>query len=375
MTHRRRIRALAWLTVPMLALGACSAPANQTQQTSSAPAASSGAAGGGSAAPAGSLTVTNCGKELTLSAPATKMYINDGNIIALALAAGAVDEITAVSSIGRDLPILTAKYGEETVSKLKEVSPEYPALESVLAASPDLMVAGWGYGFDEAKNLTPDSLEGKGISSYILTESCRQQEGGAERGIVDPWEAVRIDITNLGTLTGHSDVAKGVVDDMDARLKVLEAAPKAEKAPVVFLFDSAKDAIFTSGSLGAPTAIIEAAGGVNATADVKDTWTQVSWEKLANSNPDLITFVEYPGQTYEEKVEILKSHPAAKDLPAVKEERFLNLPYAMWTESPINIDAAEYVRKSFEKHGLVPASEVTTKLPMPAEVPGQDKLP
>ena len=359
---RRHTRAVAWLSVPLLALSACAVPGKPAQESSSPMAAAQ-------------ISVTNCTKELTLPGPAKKLYVNDGNIIALALAAGAVDEITAVSSIGRDLPILTAKYGAETVGKLKEVAPEYPALESVLAASPDLMVAGWGYGFDEGKNLTPASLEAKGIASYTLTESCRQADGGTERGIVDPWEAVRIDITNLGTLTGHADEAKAVVEDMDARLKMLEAAPKPEKAPVVFVFDSAKDAIFTSGSFGAPSAIIETAGGVNATADVEDTWTEVSWEKLANSNPDLITFVEYPGQTYEEKVAILKSHPAAKELAAVKEERFLNLPYAMWTESPINIDAAEYVRKTFEKHGLAPASEVTTKLPMPAEVPGQDKLP
>ncbi|RRD05689.1 iron transporter [Arachnia propionica] len=364
---RRRTQAVAWLTVPILALGACSAPAKTGEATNSQ--------GAGASETTAGVTVTNCEQELTLPGPAKKLYVNDGNIIALALAAGAADEITAVSSIGRDLPILTAKYGEPTVSKLKEVAPEYPTLESVLAATPDLMVAGWNYGFSEGKNLTPDILSEKGIPSYILTESCRQAEGGTERGIVDPWEAVRIDITNLGALTGHEDEAKAVVEDMDARLKVLDAAPKPEKAPVVFLFDSARDAVFTSGSFGAPQAIITTAGGTNATADVEDTWVEVSWEKLANANPDLIAFVEYPGQTYEEKVETLKAHPAAKDLTAVKEERFLNLPYAMWTESPINIDAAEYVRKTFEKHGLAPASEVTTKLPMPAEVPGQDKLP
>ena len=107
---------------------------------------------------------------------------------------------------------------------------------------------------------------------------------------------------------------------------------------------------------------------------IEDTWTNVNWERLATANPDVIALVEYPGQSYQEKIDALKSHPATKDLTAVKEERFVNLPYAMWTESPLNIDAAEYLRKAFEKHGLAPASDVSTHLEMPADLPGRDKL-
>ena len=356
----RRARAVAWLTLPLIALSACSSPTQPTTSTS-------GSAGG-----SGQVTVTNCGKELTLPSQAKKMYVNDGNIIALALAAGGAKEITAVSSMGRDVPILKAKYGAETIDGLNDVSKEYPTLESVLANTPDLMVAGWNYGFSEEK-ITPDILSEKGIPSYVLTESCRQGDT-TKRGIVDPWEAVRTDITNLGTITGHSDVATAAVDDMDTRLKAVQGAAQPEKKPVVFVFDSVKDNVFTSGKYGAPQAIIEAAGGTNATADVEDTWTTVNWERLATANPDVIALVEYPGQSYQEKIDALKTHPATKDLPAVQEERFVNLPYAMWTESPLNIDAAEYLRKAFEKHGLAPASDVSTHLEMPADLPGRDKL-
>lgn len=357
----RASRLAAIVLVPLLAVTACS-----PQAQSPAPAASSASA-------QSSVTVTNCGTELTLPTTAKKLYVNDGNIIALALAAGASKEITAVSSLNRDKEILIAKYGAETVNGLNDVSKDYPTMESILAARPDLVVAGWNYGFSEGKNLTPDLLKDKGIASYLLTESCRQ-EGTTKRGLVDPWEAVRIDVNNLGALTGHAEEAKAVVKDMDDRLKALNEAPKPEKKPVVFVFDSAKDSIFTSGFFGAPNAIIDTAGGVNAVADLQDTWTSVSWEKLATAKPDILAFVEYPPQTFEEKVQILKTHPVTKDLPAVVNERFVNLPYAMWTESPLNIDAAEYLRKSLEKHGLAPASQVKTHLELPASLPGKDKL-
>ena len=326
-----------------------------------------------SASAAGPVTVTNCGEELKLDAPAKRMFVNDGNIISLVLAVGGAENIVAVSSMNRDKAILEAKYGADVVGKLKEANKDYPTLEGIIAQKPDLMVAGWNYGFSESKNLTPDMLKEKGIKSYLLTESCRQK-GTTKRGLVDPWEAVPTDITNLGAITGHTEAAAKVVADQQERLKAIDAAAKPEKKPVAFVFDSAKDTIFTSGSFGAPNAIIEKAGGVNATADVKDTWTSVSWEKLATAKPDVFVFVDYPGQTFQEKVNILKSHPVTKDLPAVQQERFVNLPYAMWTESSLNVDAAEYLRKSFEKYNLAPASQVTTKLAMPADLPGRDKL-
>lgn len=376
---------VALLALPVMVLSACSAPADKLAESPSAaatseaaaasptPTAEASASADTTAKKDGEIKFTNCGVEMTLPGTAEKMYVNDGNIIALALAVGAADKITAVSSLNRDIPVLKEKYGE-VVEKLNNVSDDYPTMESILANTPDLVVAGWNYGFSEGKNLTPDLLMEKGIPSYILTESCRQ-EGSTKRGIVDPWEAVRMDLTNLGMITGNEDKAKEVVGDMEARLKVLDEAPKPEKAPVVFVFDSAKDTIFTSGSFGAPEAIINKAGGVNANGNLEDTWTTVTWEALAANEPDVFAFVEYPGQSWEEKVEILKTHPVTKDLDAVKNERFVNLPYALWCESPLNIDAAEYLRKSFEQFGFAPASDVKISLPLPAEMPGLDKLP
>lgn len=233
------------------------------------------------------------------------------------------------------------------------MSDDYPSLETVIAAKPDVMVAGWNYGYDEAKKVTPDSLAQYDIAAYVLTESCRQADGKA-RGIVDPWTALRNDMTNLGEITGNQDKAAEVVAEFDKRLKALADAPSAPDKPSVFVFDSGDKAVFTSGVYGAPTAIIEAGGGINAMSDLEDTWTEVSWERLAASKPEAFVFVDYPGQTFEQKIAVLKANPATKDLPAVKEGRFLNLPYALWTSGPLNIDAAEQVRAALEKWGLAP---------------------
>ncbi|WP_194835253.1 ABC transporter substrate-binding protein [Nocardia sp. XZ_19_369] len=305
----------------------------------------------------GDLTIRNCDVDVRFPAPAQRMFVNDGNLISMALALGAQDQVVAVSSVQRDTDTLRRHYGP-VVDQLKSVAPEYPSRETVLAQGPDVMVAGWSYGYDEAKNLTPESLSKAGIAAYTLTESCRQRNGERPRGIVEPWTALRTDLTNLGAITGRADRATEVTADLDRRLAALTAAPQAERKPTIFLFDSATDSLMSSGSFGAPQAILDAAGGHNALSDVADTWTRVSWERLAAADPDAIMFVDYPPQTFAQKVEALRAKPGINQLRAVTEGRFLNLPYAMWTSGPLNIDAAEQIRKQLEQWNLVPASSI-----------------
>ncbi|MGH2322662.1 ABC transporter substrate-binding protein, partial [Enterococcus faecalis] len=92
----------------------------------------------------------------------------------------------------------------------------------------------------------------------------------------------------------RTDRATELTADIDRRLAALRAAPQPERRPTVFLFDSASDTIYSSGKYGAPQAILEAAGARNALEDVADTWTAVSWERLAAADPDAIMFVDYP---------------------------------------------------------------------------------
>ncbi|MGW0521966.1 ABC transporter substrate-binding protein [Crossiella sp. NPDC003009] len=309
---------------------------------------------------ASSVTVTNCGSQVSFPAPAKRLFVNDGNLIALTLALRAQDQIAAVSSVQRDAATLKRHYGE-VVDKLNSVAPEYPSRETVLAQRPDVMVAGWSYGYAEDKQLTPATLRQQNVAAYVLTESCRQSDGKAARGVVEPWQALREDLGNLGKITGRTAEADQVTADLDTRLKTLREAPKPATPPTVFLFDSGTDSVYSSGRFGAPEAIIGAAGARNALSDVDDTWTKVSWERVAAAKPEAFLFVDYPPQRYADKVALLKARAGINELPAVRENRFLNLPYALWTSGPLNIDAAEQVRKALEGWGLVPASGVTPK--------------
>lgn len=303
------------------------------------------------------VTVSNCGVPAQFPSPARRMFVNDGNMISMALALGAAEQVVAISSLEDDAPMLRRHYGA-ALDAIPIASPRTAALETVLARRPDVVVAGWNYGYNEGTGLTPDALRGSGIAPYILTESCRQRAGERARGIVEPWTAVREDLTNLGVITGREQRAAELLADIDRRREALRRAPAPARPATVFLFDSATDTVFTSGRFGGPEAIITAAGARSATSDVADSWTRVSWERVVASRPDAFAFVDYPAQSFAEKVALLRARPGVAELPAVAQGRFLNLPYSMWTSGPLNIDAAESLRQALEEWGLAPPSGI-----------------
>ncbi|MCV7188176.1 ABC transporter substrate-binding protein [Mycolicibacterium thermoresistibile] len=307
------------------------------------------------------VTVDNCGEQVTFPHPVERLFVNDGGMIAITLAAGARDSMVAVSSMARDVDVLRLEYGSQ-VDDLNEVAPSRPTLENIVGAQPQVLFAGYNYGMGEERGITPEILDRYGIAVYQLSEACRQMPGQAARGTMDPWVALDTDLRNIGIITGNAEQGARAADDIAERLEKLRAAPQPERKPTVFLFDSGTDTIFSSGMFGGPQGIIDAAGARNATEDVRDTWTTVSWERIATADPDLIVFVDYPGQTVEEKIAALRANPASRNLRAVRENRFINLPYAMWVSSPLNIDAAEILRSVLEKHGLAPESGITPSL-------------
>lgn len=303
------------------------------------------------------VTIDNCGVEVEYQAPAQRMFINDSNLISIALAAGAGENIAALT-VKEDEKLLPKLYGEEYTSL--PVVAERPNMELAVAQNTDLMFAGWSYGFSEESGFTPDALKERGIASYILSESCRSSESA--RGTMDPWAALDTDLHNIGQIAGDPEKAQATITEIGDRRTALEQAPQAEDKPVAFLFDSGTDTPITSGSFGGPQAILEAAGARNAMEDLEDTWTTTGWEQVAAAAPDVFVFVDYAPQTLADKIEVLRTNPATRDLPAVKENRFINLPYMFWTSGPQNIDAAEIVRKGLEHFELVPRSEIEPEL-------------
>lgn len=203
----------------------------------------------------------------------------------------------------------------------------------------------------------------------MISDSCRQDPAAgtsSKLGTMDPWDAVRADTANYAALTGHEDEASAALDELESRLAELKAAPVAAAPPKVLLFDSGTDELYTSGHNGPPQGILEAAGAKNVFEGEDTTWFKASWEAVAETQPDAIVVMDYRSDDPNEvqaKLETIRAQASLKDSPAVKENRIIVLPLAMFTSGYPNIEAAEQIRIGLEGMGLLPDSGIESKLP------------
>jgi len=95
-------------------------------------------------------------------------------------------------------------------------------------------------------------------------------------------------------------------------------------------------------------------------ADVDNTWSKAIWETVAKSEPDVIVIMDYKKSADEVqgKIDAIKSREGLRDLDAVKQNRFVVLPLAMFTSGFPNIYGAEQLRAKIEEFGLAPSSSI-----------------
>ena len=86
--------------------------------------------------------------------------------------------------------------------------------------------------------------------------------------------------------------------------------------------------------------IMGAAGLTNVFQDVHDTWTSVGWESVIEANPSVIVLVDASWNTAASKITNLESNPATQELDAVKNKRYVILPFASTEAGIRNVEAA-----------------------------------
>ncbi|MEM3086972.1 MAG: ABC transporter substrate-binding protein [Halobacteria archaeon] len=285
------------------------------------------------------VTVTSCGEGLTFNASPKRAVANDINMVEMMLALGLADRMAGIAGF-QDREILPELRSD--FEKVKVISKKYIELEPLLGVNPDFLFAGWNYGLGEAAGMTPNHLAQRGVKTYVLTESCAHVMPGKNATSI---EETFGDIRNIGAIFNVTPKAEELVASQQAILAEVRDRVRGSKPVRVFVYDSAEDAPFTAPGLSIPTDLIERAGGVNIFADLKKTWTTVSWEQVASRNPECIVIVDYGEVTWQHKRDFMKTNPAFRNLTAVKSDCFLALPYAALTPGVRNAEAVRSIAK------------------------------
>ncbi|GGQ19068.1 ABC transporter substrate-binding protein [Streptomyces mutabilis] len=293
----------------------------------------------------GEVTVKRCGEPVRYTVPERAVAYEGGSADKL-FALGLTEHVHGYVMPPANPPVSESPWASE-YAKVKKLSDDLLNKEVVVEAESDFVVAGWNSGFKDERGITPEILDKLGIQSFMHTESCFNYPEYPEK--VAPFEALYTDLERLGKIFRVEKKATEVVDALRKRVKEVEAqAPAGEPVPV-FLYDSGTDQPFTAGNQVPPNDIIEKAGGRNVFDGLDERWTQVSWESVAEAEPEVVVILDYGDLPAEKKIDFLKKSPHTRALPAVKKNNFFVLDYNEGISGPRNIDGLEkfaaYVRE------------------------------
>lgn len=284
------------------------------------------------------LTVRSCDRDVTFTKAPQRAVSHDISLTGMLLALGLRERMVGYTGISGWKTLDPAM--KTALGDLPELAARYPSMETLLGVDADLFFAGWNYGMRVGGPVTPATLAPLGIPVYELSESCSWVMTQRQASLDDLYR----DLLNLGRIFSVEVRAEALVAGLRTRIDAVQARLTSQTAtPRVFLYDSGEDRPFTSGRLGMPEALIQAAGGRNVMDDVSASWTQVNWESVVERDPEVIVIVDYGPRTWQQKRDFLLQHPALQDVQAVREQRFLVLSYLEVTPSVESATAIEKI--------------------------------
>lgn len=288
------------------------------------------------------LKIQSCNREVTFNQAPEHAVSHDINMTQMMLALGLKSRMVGYSGV-TGWKAATPQMAT-LLDGLPELAAKYPSVETLLNANVDFFFAGWDYGMRVGGDLTPQTLQPLGINVLELTESCAFVMKRPAATLDDTYN----DLRNLGRIFDVQDRANALIARMQAQVGAVQKTLPAEQ-PRVFLYDSGEDRAMTSGRLGMPQALIAAAGGRNILDDVDASWTRVNWETVVERNPQVIVIVDYSEITAEQKIQFLLDNPALQSVDAIKQRRFIVIPYVQATPGIDNVLAVKTLAKGFHR--------------------------
>ena len=113
---------------------------------------------------------------------------------------------------------------------------------------------------------------------------------------------------------------------------------------------------YFAGCCGSPGVITDAVGARNIFVDTTEEWPQVSWEVIAERDPDVLVLADLSrrtidGDALDAKIAFLESNPVTRNMTAVQQHRYVVLTGSELDPGIRQIDAVEKLADGFAKIG------------------------
>ncbi|WP_312181358.1 putative F420-0 ABC transporter substrate-binding protein [Arthrobacter sp.] len=266
--------------------------------------------------------VDNCGSPVSLSGPPQRVVTIKSTSTEMLLALGLGDRIVGTAFSDGPVPAAWAPSAGEPGIVPPVLADKVPSREAVLALAPDLVFAGWESNFSADGAGERAQLAGLGIATYVSPAAC-QQDGYRPDPLT--FDDIFASITEVGRLFDAPEAAAELVNTQRSELAGVNPSQAGLSA---LWYSSGSDTPYVGAGSGAPQLMLEAAGLENIAADIDQGWSPYSWEAVAAADPDVIVLVDSAWGSVEKKKAVLESHPVLSQLDAVRNGRYLVVPFA-----------------------------------------------
>ena len=282
------------------------------------------------ASAAASRTIDNCGTTVDFTGAAPKRVVTiKSTSTEMLLALGLGNRI--VGTAFQDGPVPSV--WKSQAAKLTSLSNFVPSQEVVLATEPNLVYGGWESNFSADGAGTRGELATLGVASYVSPAACK--EAG--------YQPTRLRFSDIFS---EIDQVAAIFRVSDAKLL---ANQKAELASITadtrgltaLWYSSGDDSPYVGAGIGAPQLVLDTIGLKNVAGSVKDTWTSFNWESVVEADPDVIVLVDATWNTAAKKIKSLEINPVTANLSAVKNHRYLTVPFAASEAGVRTVSAAK----------------------------------
>lgn len=272
------------------------------------------------------LVMDNCGQSVTyLAVPQRAVTLNQTAAeILLRLGVGdrvvgtgyEIEDVSAdIASQYKSIPQLAA-HGQEVKH------------EALLNAQPDFVYSSFASFFTAEQSGTREELHGLGVSTYLTEFDCVYHEAVSGAGFELMFDEYR-DLAAIFDVPERGDQLiadqRAMVDAGVATAEQIEGEPS-----VMWFYSTFGGTPYAAGPGGMPQHVSDLIGVRNIFDDASTKWPEVSWDEVAARNPDIIVIADLtrgePGDTAEEKIDMLKADALTSRLPAVQNDRFVIIP-------------------------------------------------
>ncbi|MBS4102305.1 ABC transporter substrate-binding protein [Tsukamurella paurometabola] len=276
------------------------------------------------------VSVTTCDVTSEVRAEPRRIVTLNQGATEVALALGVADRMVGTAYLDDEVaPRWRAAY-----ERIPVLAAKYPSQEKMLSVRPDLVYGSYTSAFSEKNAGDRARLQSQGIATLLAPAGCAKKPERAS------WDLIWDELTAAGRAFGTEDAAARLVAAQKAELggAALQGAARGQR---IFWWDYGSSTGLNVGAgKGTPQLLLEAVGGVNVFAHLPGNWAEVSLENVVGTDPDVIVVADTAGHPAQDRIDQARKDPALSQLRAVRENRFVVIPFSETTSGVRLLDGA-----------------------------------